>query len=234
MKKLTLLLFLFVTITLGALAQSKYRPTRMTYGSYLHTLHYRPLSARHIMLNQQIFKSKKIADSLSFQKVYDVHSSRNSLSKTLADLSLSHEETKFLFSIYTGGTPIVFPLVYESDPCLSLMLVSNDSINLAIDKAYIVDATGDDFRFNRDIHRLDTVKCFIDVDGGYSKMIAVVSRHGIQREFEIDGFLYHKILEINNRRTKFKANVTIPIIRIAAERIGNEYELFIKKRVILG
>ena len=163
-----------------------------------------------------------MAEKFSFHKVHGVYSSKDSLSTKLSDLSLSHEDIKLIFSIHTGGTPIVFPLVYESDPCLSLMLVSNDSINLAIDKVFIVDATGEDFRFDRDIHRLDSVKCLIDVDGGYSKMIAIVSHEGIKREFEIDGFLYHKILEINNRRTKFRANVTIPIVKMEAERISNK------------
>lgn len=139
-----------------------------------------------------------------------------------AKVSLSREDTEILFSIHTNGFPLVFPLVYESDPCLSLMLVSNDSTNLAVDRAYIVDTTQGGFDFLCDIYQLDSVKCFIDADGGHSKTIAIVSHYGTMHEFEIDGFIYSEIIKINKGKAEFKSNITIPVMKIERGRLEEE------------
>lgn len=124
----------------------------------------------------------------------------------------SRKQTEMEFAQSIQGTPLVIPLVRESDKSLFLMPVANDSTIRRVDRLYLVDSTQDDFIYERDIYRVDSI-VKKNVDSLYSTYYAAVSniKNGICKEYEIDGYMYHQIRKINEN--KYKSNIKIKIIR---------------------
>jgi len=122
------------------------------------------------------------------------------------------EETVRLFSEAVGGTPVRTPLVFESDKSLSLLLVSNDSLSLRVDRVYLVDATRDDFSFTRDIYLIDSIKVIHQEIGSQFKAVVSGLKDKKTNEFEIDAYLYHIIArKLNQNKYECPSNVSIPV-----------------------
>ena len=124
----------------------------------------------------------------------------------------SRKQTEMEFAQSIQGTPLVIPLVRESDKSLFLMPVANDSTIRRVDRLYLVDSTQDDFIYERDIYRVDSI-VKKNVDSLYSTYYAVVSniKDGINKEYELDGYMYHQIRKINDNKYEYKSNIKIKI-----------------------
>ena len=120
-------------------------------------------------------------------------------------------ETKF--STATGGYVLSYPLIFESDPSLSWLLVCDDSTKMQIDRVYLVDATHE-FRFDRDIYSLDSVYYNPNEEGPFR--VVVSGKNGIKKSYLIDGFMFSTIVEINKDSYKFPSNIMIPVIKTPA------------------
>ena len=127
----------------------------------------------------------------------------------------STEQSRMLterkFSSATGGYLLSYPLVFESDPSLFWLLVCDDSTKKQIDRVYLVDATHE-FRFDRDIYSLDSVYYNPNEEEPFSVMVS--GENGIKNSYFIDGFMYHKIIQINKNKYEFPSNIVVPILKI--------------------
>lgn len=126
----------------------------------------------------------------------------------------SRKQTEIRFAQAIQGIPLVIPLPEESDPTLFLMPVSNDKDILKIDRLYLVDSTGEEFDFERDIYEIKHIERIDETENSSCKYIAVVSniQDKTQHEYEIDGFMYHKIWKINNGKWDYPSAIKIPVV----------------------
>lgn len=119
------------------------------------------------------------------------------------------EQTISNFRRAVEGDPITVPLYMESDPTWFLMPVSNDSVNLCVDRVYLVDGTKNLVDFERDIYHLDSIKV---IERTYLACISGIKNHET-REVEIDGYMYRLIQKINNNEYEgIPSSIRIPII----------------------
>lgn len=123
-------------------------------------------------------------------------------------LELSRKLTERKFSNATGGYLLSYPLVFESDPSLFWLLVSDDSTKMQINRVYLVDATHE-FRFERDIYPLDSVYFKPNEEEPFS--IVVSGKSGIKKSYYIDGFMYHTIIKIHKNEFEIPSNIVIPV-----------------------
>lgn len=130
--------------------------------------------------------------------------------KAISDeaLSQSIQNTELMLKKYTGGTPLVLPLIYESDPGVFIMPVSFDS-TMHVDCTYLVDNSNPDIDFdgNRDIYIIDSIYYVDDAERPFR---VVVSRGNIHKTYCIDSFQYREIQKINRKTYGFPVNTTIP------------------------
>lgn len=109
-----------------------------------------------------------------------------------------------------NGTLLAIPLYNESTlPALFLIPVSNDDIDLRVDRLYILNAGVNGVDLNRDVFRIDSV--IID-----ENIYAFGTNHKmelIKKKFEIDGYDYNIIQKINTGTYEHESNIKIPVIK---------------------
>ena len=135
-------------------------------------------------------------------------------------LELSRKLTERNFSNATGGYLLSYPLIFESDPSLFWLLVSDDSTKKQINRVYLVDATHE-FRFERDIYSLDSVYYKPNEEEPFSVVVSGIN--GIKKSYFIDGFMYHTIIKILTDKYEIPSNIVVPVLKdLSTPEITNE------------
>lgn len=126
-------------------------------------------------------------------------------------LARYYKQLEKSFSEAVDGIPLSYPLVEMSDPSLFLMPVADDS-TMHVQRLYLIDSTHG-FSYDHSIYSLDSIYYYIDAE---EPLRAIVSRmDGLKTSFIIDGFMYHKIIQIN-KNNEYSSNLVIPVIKIPA------------------
>lgn len=108
------------------------------------------------------------------------------------------------------GTPLVVPLLEESDPRLFLVPTATGD-SLAVDALYLADATGKTF----DINNLYPIKGVIyspNDDEPYR--LTVSDKDGSIKSYYIDSFMFHELRRIINNDYKWPVNCHLPFVKM--------------------
>ncbi len=129
-------------------------------------------------------------------------------------LRKQREETISKFSRAVGGTPLRIPLIFESDKSWSMLLVSDDSVKLGVDRVFLVDGTREDgdFNFNSDIYLVDSIKVIQEEIGCEYYAVVRCIKNDNRKIVPIDGYDYHIICrKINiDKYEDYPSRIKIP------------------------
>ena len=123
----------------------------------------------------------------------------------------SRKQTEKNYANAVHGIPLSFLLVEESDATTFLMPVANDKDNRRIDKLYLVDATQQDFKDDRDIYHIDSINFYVNAeDSPYIAFVTSING-GLQKKYELNDLQFRQIRKINENKYEFPSNIIIPI-----------------------
>lgn len=123
----------------------------------------------------------------------------------------SRKQTEKNYANAVHGIPLSFLLVEESDATTFLMPVANDKDNRRIDKLYLVDATQQDFKYDRDIYQIDSINFYVNAeDSPYIAFVTSINGR-LQKKYELNDLQFRQIRKINENKYEFPSNIIIPI-----------------------
>lgn len=109
------------------------------------------------------------------------------------------------------GTPLVVPLLEESDPGLFLVPTATGD-SLAVDALYLADARGPSFDV---INNLYPIKCVIySPNDNEPYRLTVSDKDGRTKTYVIDGWMFRELRRIMNDNYQWPVNIHIALVKM--------------------
>lgn len=109
-----------------------------------------------------------------------------------------------------NGTLLAIPLYDESTlPALFLIPVSDDDVDLRVDRLYILNAGVNGVDYIRDVYKIDSVV----IDEHIYAYVTNNKLELVKKRLGIDGYDYNIIRKINTGTFQYNSNIKIPVIK---------------------